>query len=271
MAPFFIYHGSRCLRPEGRTPVLFNEHSPVRPVQAYAKDYRHGDHEPEHQHACAQLTQALNGIVRVDTREGTWIIPPGRGVWVPAYTPHQLRMNGPVQLRTLFIDSLARADLPADCCVVEIGDLLKALIVAAIDIPDDYHSGGRAERVMELILDELRVLPVLGLNLPGLASPELQALAQEVHRLLHQPWSLSRAAAWLDVSERTVSRQFQREAGLTFGEWLRRKRLLEALEALAAGHTVLDVALAVGYDSQSAFSAMFRRRLGVSPTTYLGS
>ncbi|WP_375056620.1 helix-turn-helix transcriptional regulator [Zobellella sp. DQSA1] len=243
----------------------------MRPLTAYAQDYRHGALEPAHRHRCAQLIHTLSGIVRVDTDAGTWIIPPGRGVWVPAETTHALKMNGQVRMRTLFVDSLARADLPGDCCVVEVGDLLKALIVAAIDIAPDYAPGGRAERVMELILDELRILPVLGLNLPDVVSPALLTLCHEVHRQLHEAWSLERAAELLGVSERTVSRRFQRETGLTFSEWLRRKRLLEALEALAAGHSVLDVALAVGYDSQSAFSAMFRRCLGVSPSTYLGS
>jgi len=44
--------------------------------------------------------------------------------------------------------------------------------------------------------------------------------------------------------------------------------LLEALNQLAVGVSVIDVALALGYDSPSAFSAMFRRSLGVSPSEY---
>lgn len=46
--------------------------------------------------------------------------------------------------------------------------------------------------------------------------------------------------------------------------------LLASLDALAAGHSILEVALDLGYDSQSAFSAMFRRTLGVSPSLYFG-
>lgn len=37
---------------------------------------------------------------------------------------------------------------------------------------------------------------------------------------------------------------------------------------MAAGRSVTVVALDVGYDSPSAFTAMFRRALGVSPTRY---
>lgn len=55
----------------------------------------------------------------------------------------------------------------------------------------------------------------------------------------------------------------------SIGNW-RRMRLLASLDALAAGHSILEVALDLGYDSQSAFSAMFRRTLGVSPSLYFG-
>ncbi|MFK4823082.1 helix-turn-helix domain-containing protein [Ochrobactrum quorumnocens] len=37
---------------------------------------------------------------------------------------------------------------------------------------------------------------------------------------------------------------------------------------LAEGQSILNVALACGYDSPSAFSAMFRRSLGRSPSEY---
>ena len=84
-----------------------------RPLVPYAHDYRHGDSEPYHQHDCAQLLHSLSGVVRVDTIAGCWVVPPGRGVWLPAGTQHAIRITGNVAARTLFIDPLARADLPA--------------------------------------------------------------------------------------------------------------------------------------------------------------
>ena len=45
--------------------------------------------------------------------------------------------------------------------------------------------------------------------------------------------------------------------------------LLLSLPALAAGRSVLDVALSHGYDSPSAFSAAFRRAFGISPIQYI--
>ena len=48
---------------------------------------------------------------------------------------------------------------------------------------------------------------------------------------------------------------------MSFAEWRRRARLLRALGWIAEGRPILAVALDLGYDSPSAFSAMFRREL----------
>jgi len=240
------------------------------PVCAIAQDYVHGERVPAHRHSRAQLVHALSGVVTVNTALGSWVVPPGRGVWLPAQVEHDLKFAGRVRMRTLFVDSLARADLPSACRVVDITPLLRQLIIAAMRVAHDYPPGGREERVMELILDELRVLPILALHVPLPIDPALAELCRTIRRRPADDWSLQRSAERLSISGRTLTRQFQRETGLSFSQWLQRARLLAGLDALAAGHPIIEVALDLGYDSPSAFSAMFRRTLGVPPSQYFG-
>ena len=247
-------------------PTFLAPHQAVAPL---AVDYQHGDSESAHSHDCSQLIHTLCGVVEVHTALGIWMVPPGRGVWLPHHVDHSLRFIGGVKARTLFVDPLARADLPAQCQVVQISALLRELILASLTIPVDYLSGGRDERIMELLLDELRLLPTLPLHLPEPKEPELMALSQQIRRDLSCSWELEDAAQRLAISSRTLSRRFQRETGLRFSDWVRQAKLLEALNQLAAGVPVIDVALALGYDSPSAFSAMFRRSLGISPSEYV--
>ena len=222
-----------------------------RPLVPFAHDYVHGDNEPWHEHDCAQLLHTLSGVVRVDTASGCWVVPPGRGVWLPAGTRHSLRITGNVAARTLFIDPLARA-----------------LILAALSLPESYAPGSRDERVYELILDEIRLMPVLPFHLPEPESEPLRRLCQQIRQTAGESWSSAQAAGLLGMSERTMNRHFQQQTGLSYGEWLRRARLLEALVRLAQGQPVLRVALELGYGSHSAFTAMFRRVMGISPSDY---
>lgn len=234
-------------------------------VVTVAIDYAHGAIEPEHSHDCCQLIHILSGIVRVTTPGGVWLVPPGRGVWLPTGTRHSLTFTGHVRARTLFVDALARADLPAECQVVQISGLLRELIIASVGINAHYHAGSRDERIIELILDELRCLPVLPMNLCLPRSPQLLALCKGINENIDQAYSLEETAAQLAMSGRTLSRHFQRETGLSFSDWVRRAKIIAAINALTNGCSVLEAALDVGYDSPAAFSTMFRRVTGVSP------
>ncbi|WP_426817353.1 AraC family transcriptional regulator [Winslowiella sp. 2C04] len=240
----------------------------TRPLVPYAHDYLHGAVEPKHQHNCAQLIHTLSGVVRVETAQGYWIVPPSRGVWVPAGIEHALHITSQVAARALFIDPLARADLPASCQVVQISPLLRELIISALTLSEDYQPGSRDERIYELILDEIRVMPELPFHLPEPTSTNLTQLCHQVRMRPGENWALELAAERLSISSRTLSRHFKRETGLQFSDWVRRARLMAALTRLAQGESVLRVSLDLGYESHSAFSAMFRRILGVAPSDY---
>ncbi|MCG8709411.1 AraC family ligand binding domain-containing protein [Brenneria sp. 4F2] len=89
-----------------------------RSVIPYAHDYKHGDYKGWHTRGCAQLIHTLSGVIRIETRQGIWIVPPSRGVWIPAHIPHALHITGEVKARVLFVEPLARADLPVICQVL---------------------------------------------------------------------------------------------------------------------------------------------------------
>ncbi|WP_437887206.1 AraC family transcriptional regulator [Phytobacter sp. V91] len=239
-----------------------------RPFVPYAHDYTHGESEPWHQHDCAQLLHILSGVVRVETAQGCWVVPPGRGVWLPAGTQHAISITGNVAARTLFIDPLARADLPASCQIVQITPLLRELIVASFTLNEEYLPGSRDERVYELVLDEIRGMQTLPFCLPDPQSEVLKKLCLQICASIGQPWSSAKAAGIVSMSEKTLNRHFQQQTSLSYSEWVRRAKLIEGLIRLAQGHSVLRVALDLGYGSHSAFTAMFRRVMGISPSDY---
>ena len=97
--------------------------------------------------------------------------------------------------------------------MVQVSPLLRELIICAMEIAPGYPSGGRDERVMELIPDELRMLPILPLHLPEPREASLLALCRHIQATLAQPRTLEQASAHLSVSGRTLSRRFQRKPG----------------------------------------------------------
>ncbi|MEH6545612.1 MAG: AraC family transcriptional regulator, partial [Sneathiella sp.] len=81
--------------------------------------------------------------------------------------------------------------------------------------------------------------------------------------------SLEELAKSSGASERTLARLFKKETGLTFGKWRQQRRLLAGISLLTEGQPVTNVALDLGYESVSAFIAMFKSALGTTPSRYL--
>ncbi len=238
------------------------------PVVARAFDRIAGAESPRHCHPTAQLLYAVKGVMLVETDNGQWIVPPTRGIWVPIGVWHRTLMLGEVLMRTVYIREEKLEGLPAECCVVGISPLLRELILAAITLPLDYDEQGRDGHLVQLLLDEIRRMPSLALSVPEPVSPPLQRLCRALRERPDEARPLAEWAHELAMDVRTLQRRFVRETGLTVGQWRRQCRLLQACERLARGNSVLEVALALGYASPSAFSAMFKRELGVAPSLF---
>jgi len=143
------------------------------------------------------------------------------------------------------------------------------LILEAAALPRDWDEAGAPGRLMAVLLDRIQAASPAQLHLPLPSDSRLKAATD---MLLADPADrrgLEDIARETGASSRTLARLFQRETGMTFGAWRRRRALLTALERLSEGDPVTTVALDLGYESPSAFIAMFRRTLGDTPTRYL--
>lgn len=240
------------------------------PVIGYARDLAAGDSILPHSHRKAQLVFASKGVMTVTTDRGAFVVPPQFAVWMPGGVVHRINTRGPLAMRTLYIRDSAVPGLPAEVCVLRVSRLLRELVLAAVATPADYPVDGPEARMMQVILDQLRAQPRAPL---ALAMPLDRRLRKVAEALYDDPADNRGLDEWARVagaSARTLARLFQAETGLGFRAWRQQLRLQRALEMLAEGIPVTTVALDLGYESPSAFIAMFRRILGASPGRYLG-
>jgi AraC-like DNA-binding protein len=250
------------------TRHLDYHHATPRPMAAMEIDYPSGASTGLHAHPRYQLLYAIEGVMIVHSAAGAWVVPPNRAVWLVAGLDHEVRMCGTVKIRTIFVDPHPAFRLPQTSCVIAVSPLMRELIVAAMGVPLDYGPDTRDERLMRLLLDELRQVDVLPLHLPMPRDARLKRICES---LAARPDDVSTTEQWareLKVAPKTIHRLFSKETGLTFGQWRQQARLLFALERLARGERIINVALDSGYRSQSAFTAMFRKHFGMPPTAF---
>lgn len=239
-----------------------------RAIAAMPKDFDAGFEIAPHSHERAQLIYATAGTMRVSTDDGVWVVPPQRALWMPPGIRHSIVMSGDVTMRTLYLRDDAAARMPPTCHVLPVAPLLRELIIRATELPLHYEEHGPAGHVVALLLAELYVADTLPLKLPMPRDKRLRQICQTLLAAPGDPRTLEQWAPSANASARTLARLFVGETGLTFGEWRQQARVLEAMGRLGSGVPVTEVALDLGYDSVSAFSAMFRRAAGASPRAY---
>lgn len=233
----------------------------------FAGDYPLGAAIAPHAHALNQVVFAKAGLMRVQTREGAWLVPPHRALWVPARVEHWISCRTAVAMRTVYLHASLLPGPGTGCAVLAVSPLLRELILSLVEGPH-----GRESAILALMAHELATtVPVVPLHLPEARDPRLR---RACNRLAADPGAavpLGRLAAEAGASPRTLMRLFQAETSLSFRGWQRWLRLLVALERLAAGERVTTVALDLGYASPSAFTAAFRAELDVTPRHYFRS
>jgi AraC-like DNA-binding protein len=237
-------------------------------LRSLAMGYAPGTLLEQHSHPWAQLVYASNGVMSVHTDDGAWVVPPHRAVWIPADTVHSVAMSGAVAMRTIYLaPALVRA-LPRRCCVVAITPLLRELILHAVAQGPLRAGVPEHRRLVEFLLDQLRVIPVVPLELPMPRDPRALRVAVHLRERPGDPERIERLARGAGASRRTLERLFQTETGMSLGRWRNQARLLQALRLLARGEAVTSIALDVGYQSTSAFIAAFSAALGTTPGRY---
>jgi AraC-like DNA-binding protein len=212
------------------------------------------------------LIYASSGVMSVHTAGGSWVVPPHRAVWVPAGIERRIEVSAGLAMRTLYFKPGMAKALPRECCVVNVPPLLRELILYTIDAGMLNRAIPEHARLIGVLVDQLRVLSTVPLQLPQPAD----ARAAKVASLLaaHPGLPLGSLARQAGASPRTIERLFRVDTKMTFAKWRERLRLLHALRLLAGGEAVTNVALELGYSSPSAFTAMFRRALGTTPSRY---
>ncbi len=231
-------------------------------------EYRHGDVIKPHSHPWHQLTFASQGVFAVRTREGSWVAPTHRGVWIPAGTRHSIEMSGRVSLRALYVRPAVSDSLPHRCRVVNITPLMRELILRVSELKGLNSRIPLHAHLVPVLLDHLELMESQAIHLPMPADRRAKLVASLLQEKPSDRRPLSELARLAGGSKRTIERLFKSETGLGFGRWRQQFRLSLALRMLAAGEAVTNVAMDVGYESPSAFIAAFRETFGQTPGQY---
>lgn len=216
-----------------------------------------------HYHTGSQLIYPRHGVLQVFTEAGWWIVPPLRAVWLPAGVAHSHRAHGQTEFLSLGFATSAGPFDDNEPAVIAVSPLVRELILTlTADAPLPARSN---ELLKRALLDQLRRVTSLPVRLPQPRDDRLQRIADQLLADPSDGRTLAELGRQVGASERTLSRLFRAETGMSFPQWRAQLRLHHAQVLLAHGESVTSTAHACGYHSTSAFIEAFRSAYGTTP------
>lgn len=142
----------------------------------------------------------------------------------------------------------------------------KAKLIQAVETAmQREESKHRIERMEKLVDPKL----LIAMEEETSYSPQVQEAIQYLNEHLHKPLTMRDTAEHLHMNASYLSVLFKEQTGLTFSEYLTRKRVQRAKELLSGTRlTIAEIADQAGYQTSKYFVKVFRSLEGVSPGQY---
>jgi AraC-like DNA-binding protein/mannose-6-phosphate isomerase-like protein (cupin superfamily) len=222
-------------------------------------------HTTDHQHSSAQLMALTLGTASIRTESGSWVLPPGRCLYIPPDTTHSLDTDGEVRGFVLYLTSEMESVLPRRVWTFQASRLLFEVVRRLAEFSDMPNVSSYEENLARVLIDEIQ----RSFDLPPLMQmpldQKLRGMASQILQFPNDKRTLEEWSYRTGMSERTLFRRFKDETGMTVGQWVQHARVHFAANQLGGGASVKQAAAAAGYDSVSSFIKSFTRIMGVTP------
>ncbi|WP_194898386.1 AraC family transcriptional regulator [Catenulispora pinisilvae] len=241
------------------------------PVAKTGTQYREGgDVIDRHRHDDHQLIYVSSGVLAIGTEHGSWVAANDRAVWVPANTWHEHRFHGQSRFHTIGFPAGGPAPLPdaGTPTVIAVDALLRELLIA---LTGATLTPSETRHIHAVLRDRLRRVEAQPVSLPAARDQRLKDACRLVEDDLRHPRTLAWLANRVHTGERTLSRLFRDEFGMTYPQWRTRTRVFAAMVLLAEDASVTDTAHACGWATTSAFVDTFAHMTGTTPGAYRSS
>lgn len=241
----------------------------TRPITTYSETLEHAKCAHSHAHSRAQIISCDRGIMEVHTPHTIWTVNPLQSVFIASMEEHQVYFPDHVTVLTAFVDESKLPPLPTQSFAFEPSSFFNSLLVKIVSFSNPSEPTDTQFRILEVFLDELALLTPSTTYLPTSQNLRLKPILDSLKTDLSTKHTLAYYAQKSYMSSRTLSRLFQKELGMSFGDWKMRLKLMEAVKLLGEEKSIKEIALDLGYENVSSFITAFKNYFGKTPTNYL--
>ena len=211
-----------------------------------------------HDHTYPQILVPLQGTMTISIGETDYQVTPQELSFVPAGMSHQCNYRGKLLVINL------------------VGELTETQDMVLLSYPLIVSMKGQIIQLVELIQQELKQNPqsktvrylysyLYGKLIENCAAPSIRYIAEHYD----MPITVNQLAEIENYNATYYSDWFKQQTGVSPSMYLRYIRINRAKELLEeTDYTVMDIAVMVGYSSNSTFTRAFHSVTGMTPKEY---
>ena len=245
------------------------------PIRIIAREMSVNTQVMPHHHPWGQVVFSDSGILQVSSTSNNFLVPPMHGVWIPSNIEHAAFLLENAKLLSVYFHVLDSSGGEAkkgvwapwpNCQVFKVSPLLHELM-KNLSLPE--NAGTVLYSAMcTLIYAEFEKAEMLSIGVPIPAEKRLKSLCENFLMQPTQLMTLQQLCLQVGLSLSTASRLFQQQLGIGFNQWKQQAILAKATALVAQKMPLNQIAYELGYASQSAFSVMVKKLVGIPPKAF---
>lgn len=220
---------------------------------------------PVHSHPWGEFVYSFSGVMEVRLETDHLTAPAHYGIWLPPGIMHEGLNRYSATHCSLYLMPSLCVGMPESPCALEVNALTIAMLEHLRLHPLSSPLSQENHRLLDVLRDQLRAARRYKNFLPYTDDPLLAAILERLEKDPADNTTLAGLASLSGITIRTLNRKCQEVLGMPLNEWRQRMRVVKAMHLLEKGGKVETVAFEVGYNSASAFIAMFQRQTGLTP------
>jgi AraC-like DNA-binding protein len=243
------------------------------PESVYVINWKTERNFPNHSHKKGQLIYIEGGIAYIHLTDKTLVIPARHYVWIPGGMMHFVEMHKSVVTRTVYFYWHDDDSNPfyGKGGIYPINNLLLQMLIYSERWNGNIQPDEQAFHFLagiKAILPEIskKSLPVA---LPTTDNTRMHPVLDYMNENAFEPLTLSSVSEETGFSERTLSRLFQSTLHTSFLQYFKLLKMVKAIELmLQTDLSMSEIAYKLGYNSLSAFSAIFYQLTNIRPSEF---
>ncbi|MCK6264494.1 AraC family transcriptional regulator [Vibrio sp. ZSDE26] len=221
-----------------------------------------------HSHPWHQIVFPRQGLLQSDIGDKSGIVPHNGMLFIPANTVHKSVAITDTQFLAIYLNPRKNVQYGSEPKSCQVNSFIKELIQLLFETNTLAQSESNITHLLMVLRDQIEVAESYEIPLLIPTDKRLFSIFVQLKQQPDLPFTLKEWAKKVGASERTLSRLCSKEFSQSFALWRQNIRLVLSLQLLDSKMTIQEIALELGYASDSAFVQAFKKLFKQTPRKY---